>query len=88
VINLRTLVLLEHCPPSVNVHCPVFQDSKMASTSQVNGPLTLEDKATPHCLETLGNGQPAMQRTSQNNGVLYTSFFRGLIYLPMKETQF
>jgi hypothetical protein len=41
-----------------------------------------------HCLEPLGNGHPAMESKSQNNGVIYTSFFRGLIYLPMKETQF
>jgi hypothetical protein len=39
-------------------------------------------------LETLGNGHTAMKRKSQNNCVLYTSFFRGLIYLHMTETQF
>jgi len=42
----------------------------------------------PHCLEPLGNGHSAMDSKSQNNGVTYTSFFIGLIYLPIKETQF
>jgi len=44
-MNLKTL-LLEHCPPTLSVHCLVFQDSAMTSTSQVNGPLMLEDEAT------------------------------------------
>jgi len=34
---------------------------------------------SPHFLEPLGNGYPVMESKSQNNGFLYTSFFRGLL---------
>ena len=45
LMNLRTLFFW-HCPPWLSAHCPLLQDCAVASSSQVNGPLMLEDEAT------------------------------------------
>jgi hypothetical protein len=51
------------CASSLGVHCPLFQDSVVASSSSVSGPLTFEVRPL-RCLETRGSGQSVRESSA------------------------